>query len=290
MGCISSTGSHDNDSAEDLIHPLSNHERIESLCAGYMRRIEIKISRNASAPTDVTNLCALYIQDITIKSPTDIRLEMEELIRRRKQAIADTVSSFKENHHKITMLAAGYVGQSRVTLRFVVNEYKVEYDPTIEDFYTSNINVDNQVSKLDILDTATAEQFSALKHHWIREGEIFIITYAIHRNYSFRSAKKICEQINKLKLKDLYLEGAFDGDQYPAVVLCGNQMDRPDTERQVSTNEAKKFADEQGIGFIEVSAKTGQNVTELFEEAVRLGRKMRKHLKELYDIQNEGDS
>ena len=194
----------------------------------------------------------------------------------------------KHNHHKITMLASGSPGQTRLVERFVENEYKDEWAPvSIEDSYTVHFTVDGELCQIDILDTATTQQFFGLRYHWIRNGQVFIITYSNRNPWTFSCAKVLCKLVNEVKLEDQYLAGVFDDDKYPAVILCGNQMDRPTAERQVCTQEAKEFADELGITFIETSARTGQNITKLFEDAVRLDNKMRNHLKEVYEKQNE---
>ena len=48
------------------------------------------------------------------------------------------------------------------------------------------------------------------------------------------------------------------------LLLVGNKCDLED-ERKVSFQEGKDFADNNGIKFIETSAKTNQNVDEAFE-------------------------
>ncbi|CDJ44715.1 hypothetical protein, conserved, partial [Eimeria tenella] len=49
------------------------------------------------------------------------------------------------------------------------------------------------------------------------------------------------------------------------MALAGNKIDLS-AERAVKTQEAQQYAEEKGIFFIETSAKTGQNVNELFYE------------------------
>eukprot|EP00490_Sorites_sp_Unknown_P011174 CAMPEP_0114655856 /NCGR_PEP_ID=MMETSP0191-20121206/11513_1 /TAXON_ID=126664 /ORGANISM="Sorites sp." /LENGTH=75 /DNA_ID=CAMNT_0001871991 /DNA_START=51 /DNA_END=275 /DNA_ORIENTATION=+ len=67
---------------------------------------------------------------------------------------------------KIVVLGAGAVGKSAITIRMVANEWRNEYDPTIEDSYQCNLKVDGVDEELDILDTAGQEQFAALQDHW----------------------------------------------------------------------------------------------------------------------------
>ncbi|KAG5721922.1 hypothetical protein E4T56_gene14933, partial [Termitomyces sp. T112] len=47
------------------------------------------------------------------------------------------------------------------------------------------------------------------------------------------------------------------------IALCGNKSDLS-ARRQVSEEEAKKYADEEGLMWAETSAKTGEGVTEIF--------------------------
>ncbi|KAG6878165.1 hypothetical protein C0993_011238 [Termitomyces sp. T159_Od127] len=47
------------------------------------------------------------------------------------------------------------------------------------------------------------------------------------------------------------------------IALCGNKSDLS-ARRQVSEDEAKKYADEEGLMWAETSAKTGEGVTEIF--------------------------
>jgi Ras-related protein Rab-5C len=47
------------------------------------------------------------------------------------------------------------------------------------------------------------------------------------------------------------------------IALCGNKLDL-DARRQVSQEEAKKYAQEEGLMWMETSAKTGEGVAEVF--------------------------
>jgi Ras-related protein Rab-5C len=48
------------------------------------------------------------------------------------------------------------------------------------------------------------------------------------------------------------------------IALAGNKCDLQDVKRKVQSSEAQQFADENGLLFMETSAKTAQNVKELF--------------------------
>ena len=52
-----------------------------------------------------------------------------------------TIQIYKYTQRKITILGAGAVGKSAITVRMVANEFQKEYDPTIEANYTYDTNL-----------------------------------------------------------------------------------------------------------------------------------------------------
>ncbi|XP_038835905.1 ras-related protein Rap-2a-like isoform X4 [Salvelinus namaycush] len=59
--------------------------------------------------------------------------------------------------YKVVVLDSGGVGISALTVQFVTGTFIEKYDPTIEDFYRKEIEVDSSPSVLEILDTAGTE-------------------------------------------------------------------------------------------------------------------------------------
>jgi small GTP-binding protein len=56
--------------------------------------------------------------------------------------------------YKIVVLGSGGVGKSAITVQFVQGVFVEKYDPTIEDSYRKNCEVDGKQYLLEILDTA----------------------------------------------------------------------------------------------------------------------------------------
>eukprot|EP01084_Bolivina_argentea_P084473 152751_1 len=165
------------------------------------------------------------------------------------------------NAHKIVVLGAGGVGKSAITIRMVANEWRKEYDPTIEDSYTCMINVNGKNEQLDILDTAGQEQFAALQDHWIRAAEAFVLVYSVQSERTFKHCADLYKKI--LRNKD------DDDPEFLDLILCGNKTDLPMKEHQVSYDTGKRLADSWGCPFLETSAKTGHNVYESFETLIQ---------------------
>jgi len=60
----------------------------------------------------------------------------------------------KMTEYKLVVLGGGGVGKSALTIRLVTDNFLDEYDPTIEDSYRKQVQIDNQTALLDVLDTA----------------------------------------------------------------------------------------------------------------------------------------
>lgn len=62
--------------------------------------------------------------------------------------------SRRMREYKIVVLGSGGVGKSALTVQFVQGIFVEKYDPTIEDSYRKQVEVDGQQCMLEILDTA----------------------------------------------------------------------------------------------------------------------------------------
>jgi len=132
------------------------------------------------------------------------------------------------------------------------------YDPTIENTFRKQMEVDNRIYLLNILDTAGQEEYEAMRAQYIRNGSGFLIVYSITSPKSLIKANDIHGLILRVK----------DQDSWPCVI-CGNKADLAE-QRQVESAEGERFAQSIGGVFLESSAKSNQNVTEAFEALVRL--------------------
>ena len=56
--------------------------------------------------------------------------------------------------YHLVVLGSGGVGKSALTVQFVQGLFVESYDPTIEDAYKKQIEVDDKLCSLQILDTA----------------------------------------------------------------------------------------------------------------------------------------
>ena len=105
---------------------------------------------------------------------------------------------------------------------FLQSYFVTDYDPTIEDSYQKQCVIDGTVAKLDILDTAGQETFSAMREQYMRSGEGFLLVFSLSDRRSFEQAVTFHREILRVK----------DRDEFP-ILLVGNKADL-DSQRAVS--------------------------------------------------------
>ena len=157
----------------------------------------------------------------------------------------------------MVVLGSGGVGKSALTVKFVSGTFMEKYDPTIEDFYRKEIEVDSAPSVLEILDTAGTEQFASMRDLYIKNGQGFVIVYSIISVQTFQDIKTMREQIQRVK-----------GVERIPIILVGNKSDL-DSQREVTVSDGTELANTWGCPFLETSAKSTNNVNEVFIEIVR---------------------
>ena len=160
--------------------------------------------------------------------------------------------------YKVTLLGAGGVGKSALTLRVISGVFTPTYNPTIEDYYRHDTNVDGVGPCIvEILDTAGTEQFASMKQLYITNGQAFALVYSIDDRASFDEALEIYHHIAEMKSSDQI-----------TVVLVGNKCDLEE-RREVDKDEGSAAARSMSnCRFIETSAKDGTNVAEFFSSLV----------------------
>jgi Ras-related protein Rap-1A len=139
--------------------------------------------------------------------------------------------------YKIVVLGSGGVGKSALTVQFVQGIFVEKYDPTIEDCYRKQVEINGQQCMLEILDTAGTvsfspfflsfiyvfmflticlfkEQFTAMRDLYMKNGQGFILVYSITSQATFNDLSELKDQIMRVK----------DTTDVP-MVLVGNKVD-----------------------------------------------------------------
>jgi len=153
---------------------------------------------------------------------------------------------------KVVIIGESGVGKSNLILRFASNTFNPDSKSTIGvDFATKTINVDGRVVKASIWDTAGQEQYRVITSAYYRGAVGALLVYDITQQNSYAHL-------------DQWLKELRDhADPNAVVSLVGNKSDLQHL-RSISTEEAKKYAENNGLSFFETSALTASNVEAAF--------------------------
>jgi len=153
---------------------------------------------------------------------------------------------------KLVLIGDSGVGKSCLLLRFADDAFTESYISTIGvDFRFRTVKIDNKTVKLQIWDTAGQERFRTITSAYYRGADGIVMVYDVTSQESFDHVNDWLKEVNRY---------ASEGT---CKLLVGNKSDRT-TEKVVTTEQAKDFADDIGVPFLETSAKSAANVEEAF--------------------------
>jgi len=153
---------------------------------------------------------------------------------------------------KILMIGDSGVGKSSVLERFVDDTYNESFISTIGiDFRIRTIYQDDKIIKLQIWDTAGQERYHSITSSYYRGAQGVILVYDVTDRSTFDKLSTWLTNSNTYAKDKCF------------TLLIGNKIDLVN-KRQVSYETAKQFADENGLDYIETSAKSGNNVENAF--------------------------
>ena len=144
-------------------------------------------------------------------------------------------------------------GKSNLLSRFTRNEFSLESRSTIGvEFATRSISVDGKTVKAQIWDTAGQERYRAITSAYYRGAVGALLVYDIAKHSTYVNVSRWLKE-----LRD-------HADSNIVVMLVGNKSDLRHL-RAVPTDEAKAFAAENNLSFIETSALDASNVEQAFQ-------------------------
>ncbi|KAL8278875.1 hypothetical protein RQP46_008746 [Phenoliferia psychrophenolica] len=172
---------------------------------------------------------------------------------------------------KLVVIGDGGVGKSSITTALLHREFSDEWDPTIEDSYSVNLTVDGQEYAVELVDTAGQEEYRGLwGESTVREGDGFLLCYAIDSQDSFDLLPMFMHTIRKVKSPDENptQDNTPENTPFPFMII-GNKCDVPPSTRQISASTALSFSRSAGGLFFETSAKLRVNIDAAFASIVR---------------------
>ncbi|KAL6144725.1 hypothetical protein ACLB2K_055416 [Fragaria x ananassa] len=186
---------------------------------------------------------------------------------------------------KLVLLGDMGTGKTSLVLRFVKGQFFDHQEPTIgAAFFTQILSLSEATVKFDIWDTAGQERYHSLAPMYYRGAAAAVVVYDISSTDTFTRAKKWVQELQRqgegisrsiLIMNFLFLflfKYREPGNLNLVMALVANKSDL-EAKREVDNEEGEQFAQDNGMFYMETSAKTSQNINELFHEiAKRLAR------------------
>eukprot|EP00755_Sulcionema_specki_P017836 Sspe_Gene.65352::Locus_38697_Transcript_1_1_Confidence_1.000_Length_728::g.65352::m.65352/K07910/RAB18; Ras-related protein Rab-18 len=162
---------------------------------------------------------------------------------------------------KLLLVGDSGVGKSSILLRFTEDVFEDDIGATIGvDFKVKYLNVKGKRLKLTVWDTAGQERFRTITSSYYRGAHGVILVYDVTDRESFDHLSTWLGEVESYKT-------------FPNMVklLVGNKLDLVNgsdarMDRAVPQALAEEFARDNGMMWIEVSAKTKEGILQAFSE------------------------
>ena len=157
---------------------------------------------------------------------------------------------------KFILIGDSGVGKSCLLFQFLEDKFKGGLEPTIGiEFGTKVLTIGDKVVRLQIWDSAGQENYRSITRSYYRNTICAFLIYDITSRRSFDDIKIWLDEAKTYGNGSMYF------------VLLGNKCELTN-QREVSVQEAVKFAQDNQLLFFETSAKENINVFKAFESIV----------------------
>lgn len=178
---------------------------------------------------------------------------------------------------KIVVVGDHNCGKSCILLRFAENSFRHDHISTLGvDFKLKTIKLGRDRIRLELWDTAGMERYRTIYNSYYHSAHGVMCVYDLTDERSF-------ENLQNYWLKEI-------GNHAPSnaiLILVGNKADLED-QRKVDFDRAERLASQLGVSLYEVSAKTGINVEDAFQNLV-VGMRDRLLVSNMHSDSEESD-
>ena len=157
---------------------------------------------------------------------------------------------------KLVLIGDSGVGKTNILSRYINNEFSYSSKSTVGvEFGSKIIKTNDKLIKIQIWDTAGQERYKSITSAYYKGAKGAFVVYDITRRDTFMNVDKWIGELKSTGNEDVF------------ILLIGNKSDL-EQERQVSTEEVTKKAEQLKIAFCETSALEGKNIEYAFQTVV----------------------
>ena len=154
---------------------------------------------------------------------------------------------------KIITLGEVGVGKTSIIRRFVDGVFKKDEISTLGiQFSWKNLELDgNRKIKLSLIDTSGQEKYRSLPPTYFKKVDVVLFVFAVDNPSSFENIQYWIDTFNENN----------NGKNVKKMYLIGNKND---LGKEIEQKSIDDFADKYGLTYMETSAKTKNQINELF--------------------------
>ena len=158
---------------------------------------------------------------------------------------------------KLLLIGNTFVGKTLIVQKFIDNTFSKSTVSTIGvDLQSKILDINGKKVKYLIWDTAGEDRMKSMTYAYYRGCHVILIVYDVTIRKSFENVTTWVECVDKFAKTNVLR------------ILVGNKTDLED-KRVISKEEGKKLAEENGLKFYEISAKTMNGLVEMFEDVAK---------------------
>ena len=170
-----------------------------------------------------------------------------------KMADDDRVDKSKLIRIKITSLGDGGTGKSCIIKRYCEEKFVSRYISTIGvDFGVKPMEINGYDVKVNFWDLSGHPEFYDVRNEFYKDTQGCLLVYDATSRRSFEQLDMWVQEATKFGVKDSTVWA-----------VCANKCDKKN--RAVTLREGLGWAEDNGMKHFETSAKSGENVNEVFD-------------------------
>lgn len=183
--------------------------------------------------------------------------EKKEVQNEIPKANQSPLFNTKKNTYNFKIIVIGdiAVGKTSIIERYISNKFSEDYKSSIScDFKKKRIDIDGENdANLQVWDTQGEERFMSVTKQYYNDSHGAILVYDLTQKDTFIKMSQWLKDIKNNAPKDI------------VIMIVGNKSDLVN-ERKVLGNELDPF--KENYLYQEVSAKTGNNISLVFEDLI----------------------